>query len=729
MKADELNTDRLSLLLQESLIVDILKYSKDFGSCARYITEQIREIIAARIVALAEREVDGMWTITGLCPERRRSFFDNPTAISFLDRASTDTKSRLVTPSDTGEGTFLSALDLGPSFVIPLLDDTEILGFLLILDMMDTSNSAQILDGLASLSPLLALVLRNAILYRTMESQVEKKTRDLAKSEEEYRLLFTKAGDPIAYHDANGSILRANESFIKTFGYSEAELVSLDTSVIFSAKLPTFDELGSEGDLLYEATGITKGGQHIPFGIRTHALKIGDEPVLMSICRDMAEQKRYERALESRVVALTEPMPENRSINFEELFDIRDIQKMQDELSRAMGVASIITAPDGTAITRPGNFTRLCRDILSGCIGCTHLKEQYSTSGIHLCPATGLWMAGAKIVIGGRHIATWFVGQIRNEAQSERKIREYARELSVDESDAVRAFYEVPVMSNEAFERVVRIIETLTNQLSDMAYQNIQQARFIEERKKAEEVKIARDAAERANKAKSAFISNMSHELRTPLNSVIALSGVLNRRLSGKIEPEEFSYLEIIERNGKHLLALINSILDLSRIEAGKESLVRENFLASTLVREIADLLRPQAMMKGIGLECLHDTTEGKICSDREKCRHIIQNLISNAIKFTEQGCVIIHVKGAPSSIIITVADTGIGISANFLPHVFEEFSQEDASHARKNSGTGLGLAIARKYAELLGGTLTAESEQGKGSTFTLVLPLGVSQG
>jgi len=244
------------------------------------------------------------------------------------------------------------------------------------------------------------------------------------------------------------------------------------------------------------------------------------------------------------------------------------------------------------------------------------------------------------------------------------------------------------------------------------------------DRKTAELERIARKTAERANEAKSSFLSKMSHELRTPLNSIIVLSGVLNRRLAQKIPEEEHSYLEIIERNGKNLLDLINDILDLSRIESGHEEFDITEFDLSTLIRDIIDLLDVQARQKDI--EIINNSIGAKIpiISDRRKCKHILQNMLGNAVKFTDKGSVSVIARNEKDSIVVYVSDTGIGIDTQFLPFVFDEFRQADDSDSRKKGGTGLGLAIAKQYAEMLKGHIDVQSERGVGSTFALHLPL-----
>jgi len=245
------------------------------------------------------------------------------------------------------------------------------------------------------------------------------------------------------------------------------------------------------------------------------------------------------------------------------------------------------------------------------------------------------------------------------------------------------------------------------------------------------ELEMQTRSLDEANRLKSAFLSNMSHELRTPLNSVIALTGVLSRRLAKTIPAEECGYLEVIERNGKTLLSLINNLLDISRIEAGREDTSMTSFSARDLVGDIVAMIEPQAAEKKIALLNEVPADLPLLTSDHDKCRHILQNLVANAVKFTERGrvTVIAEVARDPSFPIsnlpfrISVKDTGIGIADDQLSYIFDEFRQADGSNTRKYGGTGLGLAIAKKYAEMLGGDITVESVLGEGSTFILRLP------
>ncbi len=276
-----------------------------------------------------------------------------------------------------------------------------------------------------------------------------------------------------------------------------------------------------------------------------------------------------------------------------------------------------------------------------------------------------------------------------------------------------------------AYRKIKEFSEKLEHQNSELEAQKTElTAQSAELMEQNAELEMQKKQLDEASQFKTNFLSNMSHELRTPLNSVIALSGVLSRRLAQKIPKEEYSYLEVIERNGKHLLDLINDILDISRIEAGHEEIEITAFNANDLIAEVVNMILPQAREKNIELLQIASDSNITIRSDADKYRHILQNIIGNAVKFTEKGKVVINTLQSEKNITITVTDTGIGIAEAELHKIFDEFRQADSSTSRKFGGTGLGLAIAKKFTNLLGGNITVKSVPGKGSEFTLTLPL-----
>ncbi|PLX02522.1 MAG: hypothetical protein C0595_10430 [Marinilabiliales bacterium] len=263
----------------------------------------------------------------------------------------------------------------------------------------------------------------------------------------------------------------------------------------------------------------------------------------------------------------------------------------------------------------------------------------------------------------------------------------------------------------EQAEELQEQAEELRTTTNELQHQNI-------------ELEAQKKQVESATKLKSEFLSNMSHELRTPLNSILALSHVLIQQTKDKLEEEEYSYLKIVERNGKNLLKLINGILDLSKIEAGRMEINTSYFSVIQMLKLVCESLKPLANNKNLDLKLMFDENLPKINSDELKLHQVFTNIINNSIKFTEKGTVEIKAAYIDDKIRITVKDTGIGISKNDLQYIFEEFRQSDGTNSRKFEGTGLGLAIADKLVEILGGEISVESEVGKGSTFTVNLPL-----
>jgi len=251
-----------------------------------------------------------------------------------------------------------------------------------------------------------------------------------------------------------------------------------------------------------------------------------------------------------------------------------------------------------------------------------------------------------------------------------------------------------------------------------------QSAIAIENSRLFNEAQQLRAAAEQANKAKSTFLANMSHELRTPLNSIIGFTRIVRKKAEGNLPEKQIENLEKVLSSSEHLLGLINTVLDIAKIEAGRMDVIPAKFSLSTLADQCANLATP-LLKPGIKLEKQVDDTIGIIFSDQDKIKQIVLNLLSNAVKFTHQGQIVLRVQQqAEETVSISVEDSGIGITPEALGRIFEEFQQADTSTTREYGGTGLGLAISRNLARLLGGDLIAESESGRGSTFTLTLPI-----
>ena len=245
---------------------------------------------------------------------------------------------------------------------------------------------------------------------------------------------------------------------------------------------------------------------------------------------------------------------------------------------------------------------------------------------------------------------------------------------------------------------------------------------LVEERTR--DLVLARDEALAATRTKSEFLANMSHELRTPLNSIIGFTGLVKDGIAGPVNEEQKNQLGMVYDSSTHLLGLINDILDLSKVEAGKHELVIEQIFLVPLCEEVIALLQPQADAKAIVLQLETAMAPEKIDTDRGKLRQVLVNLVGNAIKFTEQGAVTLRCRQHGKQVVLEVSDSGIGIDQAHHEKIFDAFRQVDQSDTRKQQGTGLGLAICEKYIALMGGRISLQSAPGEGSTFRVELPL-----
>jgi signal transduction histidine kinase len=264
-------------------------------------------------------------------------------------------------------------------------------------------------------------------------------------------------------------------------------------------------------------------------------------------------------------------------------------------------------------------------------------------------------------------------------------------------------------------ERFVRLLQTFADQ-AVIAVENVRLFNEIQEKSKQLEI---------ANKHKSEFLANMSHELRTPLNAIIGFSEVMLSGMTGPMADKQKEFTNDIRDSGKHLLGLINDILDLSKIEAGRMELDVVRFNLRQAMDNALTLVRGRAERHGISLETVVDPEVGEYDGDERKFKQIMLNLLTNAVKFTPQGgTVTMAAKRVNGDYVFSVKDTGIGIAAEDHSKVFEEFKQVGTDYARKAEGTGLGLTLTRKLVQLHGGEISLESELGKGSTFTFNLPI-----
>tara|TARA_Y100001936_G_scaffold68315_1_gene67353 strand:- start:835 stop:2160 length:1326 start_codon:yes stop_codon:yes gene_type:complete len=245
---------------------------------------------------------------------------------------------------------------------------------------------------------------------------------------------------------------------------------------------------------------------------------------------------------------------------------------------------------------------------------------------------------------------------------------------------------------------------------------------------KTEELKILREQAQNASKAKSDFLANMSHELRTPLNAILGYSEMLMEEAEDDELESYAADLAKIQSSGEHLLTLINDILDLSKIEAGKMDLHIEEFEFVKHLAQIEATAKPLVEKNGNKFILENNATFEKLKNDQTKLRQILFNMLSNAAKFTKEGSVTLSINTIEKDVRFAVIDTGIGMNEEQLGKVFDEFTQAEASTAKDYGGTGLGLPISKKMTEMMGGKMEVESEEGKGTTFSITIPIEIKE-
>ncbi|MFH0781726.1 MAG: PocR ligand-binding domain-containing protein [Pseudomonadota bacterium] len=346
--------------------------------------------------------------------------------------------------------------------------------------------------------------------YQELLEQIAGMERELAgarqrekviadQEDKRYRVIFEKSPLGMTRFDPLGTILDCNTKLLEIMGSTREQMIGLNIAGESSPKMQAALKKALAGEFSTYEDAYTSG-----IGGKTSFLRITFNPVtpgqtpteVIATVEDITRRRLADEVIARRLLSLTQPLTDASTIAFEDLFNLEDLQLLQDQFAKATGVASIITRTDGTPITRPSNFTRLCSDIIrtsekgfANCCKSDATLGRLSTDGpsIQPCMSGGLWDAGAGISISGQHIANWLIGQVRDETQTEEKIRQYAHDIGVDEEHVVQAFREVPAMSRHHFEEIAKALFTLANRLSTTAYQNVQQARFITDLKNAQE--------------------------------------------------------------------------------------------------------------------------------------------------------------------------------------------------------------------------------------------------
>ncbi len=281
--------------------------------------------------------------------------------------------------------------------------------------------------------------------------------------------------------------------------------------------------------------------------------------------------------------------------------------------------------------------------------------------------------------------------------------------------------FRLTVKTGDELERLAEEFNRMTARLQE-AYAGLEQK--VAER--TQELVTLNRELDQANRLKSQFLANVSHELRTPMNAIIGFTRLVMRKTEGQIPTLQHANLQKVIISAEHLLNLINGLLDLSKIEAGRMEVSAAKFDVGEVIRASLTAIEPVIKPDRVRVVADVEPTLPLVTTDRDKLKQILLNLLSNAAKFTDEGAIRVSARQIGSTLVLAVSDTGIGMPKEALGYIFEEFRQVDMSSTRRHGGTGLGLSIVRKLAHLLGGEVTVQSELGKGSTFTITLPLAL---
>ncbi len=539
----------------------------------------------------------------------------------------------------------------------------------------------------------------------------------LRSSEERFRRLWE--GSPLPVIGARaGVVVLANQAIADLLGYSGPDdVIGLaETDLAAPSKRRELAQrarnrlAGEDEPTSFESLAYTSDGVEIPVRVTVVVLDLPDGPLIITFVTDMTEQLNAERVLRESAA------------QYRVLFENSPVALFEEDFSEARRFMLDLEVP-----------AEELRDYLLG--NPDVLAQAVAGMKVERVNRTTMELWGARDASELRGGLDPYVLEVNQElyvlellavAKGEQRFFGAAEMPALDgRMMFANIYWNVAPGYEDTFGKVfVSIID-----LSDQRRMQLQLERYkdsletlVEER--TAELTLANRELVEATKAKDKFLAAMSHELRTPLNSIIGFSGTLLQGLAGELNEEQQRQLSHVERSGRHLLRLINQVLDLARIEAGQEEPELETFEVAALVGEVLGDVTPLAEEKSLTLASDTEEAPDRMHGDRDRLKQIILNLLSNAIKFTVNGEVRLAASAQADMVVFRVSDTGPGIPFDEQTLVFESFHQMRTEAGHKPAGTGLGLSISRELAHLLGGEITLESTPGEGSCFIVRMPI-----